>query len=369
MTGVFDSNVKEMNRLCDKRPMLLQAASFQHHQDFFMYAEKIASTGWPGLWDCVPNTSDGKLSKSIFHPAAAEITEGLLQPEAVIAPKYFYDATGSALFEKITHLPEYYPTRTEKNIMAVHGADIAKAVGVGTTVIELGAGSCEKAKGLCELIQPTHFVAVDISSEFLHEAVAQLRLTLPSVDVRAVAADLTSDFALPHDLPLQRRLVFYPGSSIGNFDPVQALELLSRMRGMIEDDGALLIGVDLLKDGAVLDTAYNDVAGVTAAFNLNVLNHINRLIGSNFKLSKWRHCAFFNAVDSRIEMHLEATVDTVVRWPGGERRFANGERIHTEYSYKYRTEDFDQLLKRAGFSRSQVWNDARNWFALFLARP
>jgi dimethylhistidine N-methyltransferase len=273
------------------------------------------------------------------------------------------------LFEKITRTPEYYPTRTEQGIMDVYGGDIAKAVGVGTTVIELGAGSCEKARGLCETIQPTHFVAVDISAEFLHEAVAQLRSTLPTVDVRAVAADLTVDFAMPSDLPLQRRLVFYPGSSIGNFDPAQALDLLTRMRGMIADDGALLIGVDLLKDVAVLDAAYNDAAGVTAAFNLNVLSHINRLIGSDFDLSQWRHHAFFNAAESRIEMHLEATVDHVVRWRGAERRFAKGERIHTENSYKYRVEDFAQLLKLAGFSRSQAWSDDRNWFALFLARP
>jgi dimethylhistidine N-methyltransferase len=253
--------------------------------------------------------------------------------------------------------------------MATHGADIAQRVGAGATVIELGAGSCEKARDLCQLLAPTHFVAVDISTEFLHDAVAQLRVALPGVDVRALAADLTADFTMPHDLPRQRRLVFYPGSSIGNFDPSQALDLLSRMRCLIDDDGALLIGVDLLKDAAVLDAAYNDAAGVTAAFNLNVLSHINRLIGSDFDLSQWRHCAFFNAVDSRIEMHLEACADTVVRWRGGERRFAKGETIHTENSYKYRVEDFIQLLTRAGFARTQVWSDDRAWFALFLARP
>lgn len=361
--------MKEFICLCDKRQMLLQAGPIKHHQDIFMFAEQIASTVGSGFRDNVSNTSDGKLFNPRFHAAAVEIIQGLLQPEAAIAPKYFYDTAGSALFEEITRLPEYYPTRTEQGIMVVHGVDIAKAVGTDTTVIELGAGSCEKAKGLCALIQPTHFVAVDISSEFLHEAVAQLRSALPTLDVRAVAADLTSDFAMPPDLPRQRRLVFYPGSSIGNFDPVQALDILSRMRCMIEDDGALLIGVDLLKDEAVLDAAYNDAAGVTAAFNLNALSHINRLISGDFKLSQWRHCAVFNAVESRIEMHLEATVDNVVRWPGGERRFANGERIHTENSYKYRQQDFVQLLKRAGFSRSQVWSDSRNWFALFLARP
>jgi dimethylhistidine N-methyltransferase len=334
-----------------------------------MHAESIASTVGFGFHDNVLNRSVRKPLNPRIHPATEEIVQGLLRPRPEIAPKYFYDSVGSALFEEITCTPEYYPTRTEQGIMAAYGGDIAKAVGIGTTVIELGAGSCEKARGLCELIQPTHFVAVDISSEFLHEAAAQLRLALATVDVRAVAADLTADFAMPSDLPLQRRLVFYPGSSIGNFDPAQALDLLSRMRGMMEDDGALLIGVDLLKDVAVLDAAYNDAAGVTAAFNLNALSHINRLIGSDFDLTQWRHCAFFNAIESRIEMHLEATVDNVVRWPGGERCFVNGERIHTENSYKYRAEDFAQLLKLAGFPRSQVWSDSRNWFALFLARP
>lgn len=334
-----------------------------------MQAEQTASPVRHGRSDRVQNALAGNFLEPAFHPAAVEITQGLLQPEAAIAPKYFYDTAGSALFEEITRLPEYYPTRTEQGIMAAYGADIAKAVGTGTIVIELGAGICEKAGALCQLIRPARFVAVDIATEFLYEAVAQLRSALPAVDVRAVTADLTSDFAMPSDLPRQRRLVFYPGSSIGNFNPMQALDLLSRMRGMMEDDGALLIGVDLLKDEAVLNAAYNDAAGVTAAFNLNMLKHINRLIGSDFKLSQWRHRAFFNAVDSRIEMHLEATVDSVVRWPGGERRFARGERIHTENSYKYRAQDFVLLLARAGLPRTQVWSDDRNWFALFLARP
>ena len=308
------------------------------------------------------------MADSLLLPSL-EIVHGLLQTPAHIAPKYFYDSVGSALFEQITRLPEYYPTRTERQIMAEHGGAIAQQVGAGATVIELGAGSCEKAKDLCQLLAPTHFVAVDISTEFLHDAVAQLRVALPGVDVRALAADLTADFALPHDLPQQRRLLFYPGSSIGNFDPAQALELLQRLRGLIDTDGALLIGVDLLKDQGILDAAYNDAAGVTAAFNLNVLSHVNRLIGADFELSQWRHRAFFNALESRIEMHLQARVDSVVHWPGGERRFARDESIHTENSYKYRADDFVQLLARAGFARTQVWSDDHAWFALFLARP
>ena len=308
------------------------------------------------------------MADSSSHPTQ-EIVQGLLESPARIAPKYFYDAAGSLLFEEITRLPEYYPTRTERQIMVAHGVDIAHRLGSGATVIELGAGSCEKARELCQLIAPAHFVAVDISSEFLHDAVGQLRDALPDVDVRALAADLTADFTLPQDLPRQRRLVFYPGSSIGNFDPAQALELLSRMRGLLDDDGALLIGVDLVKEVAVLEAAYDDAAGVTAAFNLNVLNHVNQLIASDFEPSQWCHCAFFNVAESRIEMHLEASVENVVRWPGGQRRFARGERIHTENSYKYQAQDFVRLLNQAGLSRTEVWSDDRSWFALFLARP
>jgi L-histidine Nalpha-methyltransferase len=298
-----------------------------------------------------------------------EIAEGLMQTQPVISPKYFYDAKGSALFEEITRLAEYYPTRIEQEIMATHAAAIAANVGTGCTLIELGAGNCEKAKILCELIAPACFVAVDISEEFLHEAVNELQAALPAIDIRAVAADLSTEITLPADLPWQRRLVYYPGSSIGNFDPAQAQALLLRTRGLLGLDGALLIGVDLVKDLAVLDAAYNDAAGVTAAFNLNVLNHVNRLIGSDFDVQQWRHLAFFNVAESRIEMHLVAATDTMGRWSGGARSFARGERIHTENSYKYRVEDFVALLNRSGFPRTQVWTDERGWFAVILARP
>ncbi len=304
-----------------------------------------------------------------FLSSKLEIIEGLTQSASTISPKYFYDTKGSALFERITHLAEYYPTRIEQEIMATHAAAIAANIGTGCTLIELGAGNCQKARVLCELIAPARFVAVDISEEFLHEAVNALRSALPAIDIRAVAADLNTQIALPADLPLQQRLVFYPGSSIGNFDPAQAQALLKRTRGLLGMDGALLMGVDLHKDLAVLDAAYNDAVGVTAAFNLNVLNHVNRLIGSDFDLRQWQHLAFFNETESRIEMHLVAATDTLVRWSGGQRSFTRGERIHTENSYKYRVEDFLALLARSGFSRTQVWSDERSWFAVILARP
>jgi L-histidine N-alpha-methyltransferase len=296
-----------------------------------------------------------------------EIIEGLSRTPATLSPKYFYDARGSAIFEEITRLPEYYPTRTERKIMQRHVAEMARRLGPGRTVIELGAGNCEKARQLCHAIAATRYVAVDISEEFLHQSVARLKAEMPALEVRAVAADLTHEIVLSADVPLARRLLFYPGSSIGNFDPPQALGLLTRMRHMLQDDGALLIGVDLRKDVAVLEAAYDDPTGVTAAFNLNALAHVNRLIGSDFDLRDWRHRAFFNAEASRIEMHLEAMTGCRVHWPGGVRAFVRGERIHTENSYKYDIEGFARLLDRAGFHHTVAWTDERRWFAVVLA--
>ena len=301
--------------------------------------------------------------------AAHEIIENLSRPQASIPPKYFYDETGSRLFEQITRLPEYYPTRTEQSIMVQRAAEIARRVGPGRIVIEPGAGNCEKARFLCRAIAASRYVAVDISAEFLAEAAQRLRDELPQLQVQAVAGDITRAIELPEDLPRAHRLVYYPGSSIGNFDRPQALEVLSRMRGLVERDGALLIGVDLRKETSVLEPAYDDAAGVTAAFNLNALAHVNRLVGADFDLHEWRHRAFFNPEASRIEMHLEACTDCEVHWPGGGRRFAPGERIHTENSYKYDVESFANLLHSAGFHHSVAWTDERRWYAVVLATP
>lgn len=298
-----------------------------------------------------------------------DITRGLSQRPASISPKYFYDQHGSRLFEEITRLPEYYPTRTETALMQQHAADIARAVGEGRTLVELGAGNCQKARTLCRLVQPACFVGVDISADFLQAAVQGLRDDFPGLDARAVGGDMTQGVALPDDIPRAGRLVFYPGSSIGNFDPPHALNLLAHMRELIDDDGGLLIGIDLPKDVDVLEAAYDDAAGVTAAFNRNVLRHVNRLIGSNFEVEQWQHRAFFNQGASRIEMHLEAMADFDVHWPGGGRRFEQGERIHTENSYKYPLRVFTDMLERAGFSQAQAWTDDRGWFAVVHARP
>ena len=301
-------------------------------------------------------------------PQHAEIADGLRRTPPRISPKYFYDQHGSELFEAITRLPEYYPTRTEAALMQRHAEGIARAIGPGRTLIELGAGNCHKARNLCRLVQPACFVGVDISVDFLEAAVQGLRDEFPGLDARAVGGDMTQSIDLPGDIPRSGRLVFYPGSSIGNFDPPHALQLLARMRELLDDDGGLLIGIDLPKDAAVLEAAYDDAAGVTAAFNRNVLTHVNRLIGSNFNVTQWRHRAFFNTQDSRIEMHLESLQDVQVQWPGGARVFAQGERIHTENSYKYPLPVFTDMLARAGFGQAQAWTDERGWFAVVHAR-
>jgi len=301
--------------------------------------------------------------------ATDEIIQGLLSHPAYISPKFFYDAQGSALFAQITRLPEYYPTRTENAIMAEQGDAIRREAGAVSSLIELGAGDCRKAQALCALLQPQRFVPLDISEDYLLEATADFREKLPGLAVYPVASDLTQAIILPTHIPLERRLVFYPGSSIGNFDPAHAADLLRRIRDLLDDDGALLIGFDLVKQVEVLEAAYNDAAGVTAAFNLNMLQHVNTIIGSDFSDDDWRHVAFFNPAHSRIEMHLESIAETWVRWPEGERHFAAGERIHSENSYKYRTNDFVSLLAANGLSRSTVWTDTQGWFAIVLARP
>ncbi|HJV95423.1 MAG TPA: L-histidine N(alpha)-methyltransferase [Albitalea sp.] len=296
-----------------------------------------------------------------------ELAAGLLAAPAQIAPKFFYDALGSRLFGAITELPEYYPTRTEAAIFAQHAAEMAQAICPGATLIDLGAGDCEKAAGLFSALRPARYVAVDISVDFLRGALASLQQRFPALPMLGVGLDFSHSLALPEPALAGRPLFFYPGSSIGNFTPDAALRFLRHIREKC-DGGGLLIGVDLVKPANVLEPAYDDALGVTAAFNLNALLHVNRLIGGDFALRQWKHVALFNAADSRIEMHLEAREPLCVRWSGGQREFAAGERIHTEDSYKYTPQAFTALLRDAGFTQVQAWLDERRWFAQFWAR-
>jgi len=286
---------------------------------------------------------------------------------ASIAPKFFYDRLGSTLFDAITELPEYYPTRTEAAIFAAHAADMARAVGSGMTLIDLGAGNCAKAARLFPLLEPKRYVAVDISVEFLRDALRRLQREHPQLDIAGLGQDFSSAIDVPADLLAGARPVFfYPGSSIGNFAADEALAFLRRVRARAEG-GGLLIGVDLVKPRALLEAAYDDALGVTAAFNLNALRHLNAAIGADFEPRQWRHVAFFNESRSRIEMHLEAREELVVSWPGATRRFAAGDRIHTENSCKYTVEGFSALLEAAGFATPSHWADENDWFAVFWA--
>ena len=294
------------------------------------------------------------------------IEAGLLQRPAHASPKYFYDNLGSHLFEAITELPEYYPTRTEAAIFAAHGAEMARRIGAGATLIDLGAGSCVKAVRLFPLLEPIRYVAVDISVDFLHDALRRVQREHPTLDVVGLGQDFSTALALDGDLIGERGVFFYPGSSIGNFTPDEALTFLKRVRTQAAG-GGLLIGVDLVKPSAILQAAYDDAIGVTAAFNLNILRQLNRLIGSDFAPADWRHIGLYDEVAARIEMHLEARHEVDVHWPGAQRAFRAGERIHTENSCKYTIEGFAALLERAGFAPPQHWTDERGWFGVFWA--
>ncbi len=307
----------------------------------------------------------------LHHDSAEHIRQELLQGltanlqpgGATVAPKFLYDALGSRLFEAITELPEYYPTRTEAAIFATHAQAMARVVPPGATLIDLGAGNCGKAAGLFGVLAPSRYVAVDISVDFLHATLDKLQRQYPALDLVGIGLDFSHTLDLPPEAGppgSDPRLLFYPGSSIGNFTPAQALVFLRQVRaacGPVAGSG-LLIGVDLVKDTAELEAAYDDALGVTAAFNRNLIYNLNRLVGTDLRLADWAHHALFDRLASRIEMHLVAQRDLTVRWPGGQRAFHQGERIHTENSYKWTVDGFSQLLREAGFSEPLVWTDA-----------
>ena len=288
-----------------------------------------------------------------------------------ISPKFFYDDIGSHLFDVITLLEEYYPTRTEQWIMDAHRAAIADAVGDCDVLLDLGAGNCAKASKLFNSIQPKQYRALDISKEYLEAAVADLQKQFPHIAMSAQAIDLSLPMAFP-DIAEGRKIFFFPGSSIGNYDPEKADQFFTNIAQECHGNGGLLIGVDLVKDLQTLHLAYNDPLGVTASFNLNILLNVNRIIGSNFNLQDWEHYAFFNELQSRIEMHLRAQSDVEVHLPNGDSKghtiqFKAGDLIHTENSYKYTQENFTEKLRRAGFDNIQTWTDPKKYFLVCFA--
>lgn len=331
----------------------------------------------PSLQSISPDYHDGfiQVHAQQGETVRRELAAGLTHKVAHTSAKYLYDALGSKLFESICEVPEYYPTRTEAAIFRNHAAEIAKSVGLGSTFIDLGAGNCAKAAGLFSSLTPAQYVPIDISVDFLKDTVRTLQQRFPHIDMLGIGMDFSNSLDLPAQVNAVHRLFFYPGSSIGNYSPSEALAYLQRIREACgaklstlttkadgADRGGLLIGVDLVKDHSVLNAAYDDALGVTAAFNLNLLLHLNKLLQANFVVRDWRHHAFFNHEKSRIEMHLEAHRAVEVTWNGGHRRFEAGETIHTENSYKYTRQGFAGMLERAGFQLRHQWTDAEGWF-------
>ncbi len=294
------------------------------------------------------------------------IVTGLSRPRKSISPKYFYDEAGSKLFEDITRLPEYYLTNTELGIMEACVEEIAELAGERASLIEFGSGSSMKTRMMLQhLRSPAVYVPVDISEEHLLESQRSIKADFPDVEVIPVVADFTHAFDLPNPttLPL-RNIVYFPGSTIGNFERDEAIELLRVMYQEAGADGALVIGVDLQKDPAVISAAYNDSAGITARFNLNMLRHLNREFGADFNMDSFTHRATYDSDIGRIVMELVSAEKQVVRIGGACIQFDAGEAITTEYSHKYTLDNFETMAAAAGFSVAKVWTDPKQWFGV-----
>ena len=294
----------------------------------------------------------------------SELLEGLKRSQKVVNPKWFYDLAGSDLFEQITQLPEYYPTRTEIGILSDNREAIAARCGPGCLFIEPGSGACEKARLLLDALRPVAYVPLDISADFLRDAATQLGQEYPWLPVHAVCADFNQGWPFPDNLPDGRRVVFYPGSTIGNLEPAMAADFLRRVRQLIGADGGLLIGVDLHKSSQRLHAAYNDARGVTAEFNLNILNRLNDELDAEFDPAEFSHRAFYNTDQQRIEMHLVSEREQSVRCNGSQIDFDHGETIHTENSYNSTVEGFAELAASAGLSLQESWLDRERLFSV-----
>jgi dimethylhistidine N-methyltransferase len=316
--------------------------------------------------------TDYRFIDRLLPDAAAErraLLAGLLAPRAAIEPKYFYDAIGCALYAAICELPEYYPTRTERDIFTRHRAAIAAAAGPGRQFVDLGAGDCCKAQGWLPFLAPSRYVAVDFAGDALARALARMAPLFPDLELTGIVADFTQGLELARDLGDRPALFFYPGSSIGNFSPEDARRFLADVHRhcVVAPGSGLLIGADTKKDPARLRAAYDDALGVTAAFNRNALRHVNRVLRADFDPAAFRHVALYDASLGRVEMHLEARCSQVVHLDGHLRTFAAGERIHTENSHKYAAAEFTAMLRDAGFSTVRCWQDDARDFAVYFA--
>ncbi len=323
-------------------------------------------------------TTSFKKNKLWFHDLhsttsefTSDVLQGLAKRPAAIPPKYFYDAKGSQLFDAITKLPEYYQTRTEIAILQDNADQIAHLVGTARLLIEPGGGSCTKVHILLEGLRPMAYVPMDISSQHLRLATQELATTFPWLEIHATCTDFTQRMELPPtalENSKGTKVAFFPGSSIGNFDPGIAIKFLISIAQLVQPGGYLLIGVDLKKDKSILHAAYNDSAGITAQFNLNLLQRINLELDANFDLSGWQHKAFYNEQAGRIEMHLVSLREQRIHIGQSYFDFAAGETIHSENSYKYSTQEFIKLAQYAGFQSIALWVDPDNLFSVHLFR-
>ncbi|VWD33670.1 L-histidine N(alpha)-methyltransferase [Burkholderia contaminans] len=321
-------------------------------------------------------TSGGQQPARDSRPSAFErdLIDGLSRTPRSIPPKYFYDAAGSTLFDRICELPEYYPTRTELGILRDRAAEIVRRVGPHAELVEFGAGSLEKIRVLLDAFAgnyanaPARYVPVDISADYLHDAAARLRAAYPWLDVAPIAADYTKAEQLAElTATPARRIGFFPGSTIGNFAPDEADAFLRDAARLLRG-GGLLVGADLVKDERTLHDAYNDAQRVTAQFNLNLLVRANTELGADFNVDAFSHCAFYDSARQRIEMHLVSDVAQIVHVRGHAFRFDAGERIHTENSHKFTIDGFHAIARRAGFVPDTVWTDADNLFSVHWLR-
>ncbi len=295
---------------------------------------------------------------------ASDVIAGLTRQPKQLPPKYFYDETGSRLFEEITRLPEYYPTRTELGILQDHGKEIAATMPSNAALIEFGAGASTKARLLLTQHKFGAYVPVDISGAFLNGQAAALRADFPDLAIHPVVADFTAPFALPAAIQDMPKVGFFPGSTIGNFEPHEACAFLRSACNILGRGAILIIGVDLEKDERILHAAYNDEAGITAEFNLNLLMRINRELDGNFDLPAFTHRAIYNRERHRIEMHLVSRIAQTVRVLGRAITFRAGESIHTESSYKYSVERFQALARGSGWTPRATWTDPDEFFSV-----
>ena len=295
----------------------------------------------------------------------AELLDGLKQKPKRVSAKYFYDQTGSELFEAITELPEYYPTRTEVSILNKYREEILAKAGQHSVLVEYGSGASTKIRLLLDTLKPHAYIPLDISKDFLYGSAIELKQLFPWLEIHATCLDYRQQATLPNNLPPNaKRVAFFPGSSLGNFSPEEALAFLKNVRTTVGSNGALLIGLDLVKSHDVLNAAYNDAQGVTAQFNLNMLQHLNELGQGTFNIDRFEHRAFFNAEQSRIEMHLISKMDQVVNLFGDQLVFKHDEHIVTEYSYKFTVDGFSEFAREAKLECTKAWTDDEDKFSL-----